>query len=327
MTRSKRATFLLLPLLLACGGGDEPGPERGADAIEPAGVCTTSDALEGFASRFADVGGERVHYMIGGSGPPLVLLHGWPAAWVSWKKIMPALAARYTVVAPDLRGLGDSSVPADFELDAPKAAENIYQLTVQLGFDRIFLAGHDWGSAVAYSYALAHRDQVAKLSLLEAGPSQDFREQQAGAPQLFWFNWFQQIAALPEELVAGKERVYLSWFYQNFSRQPGAIGPQDVDHYVCTYSRPGSMRAGFEYYRDQSVGAQSQEALLASGGRLAMPVLAIAGQYSLGPDWGRTLDRVAERVTSRVVPDAAHWVVEESPDFVLAELEAFLAAP
>ncbi|HEU4405601.1 MAG TPA: alpha/beta fold hydrolase [Polyangiaceae bacterium] len=328
MSRRTYATFLLLPLLaLGCGGdGDEasPGAEPIAGARE---ACTKADALAGFESRFADVDGERVHYMIGGEGPPLVLLHGWPAAWVSWKNLMPALAARFTVVAPDLRGLGDSSVPDDFQLDAPSAAENVFGLTRQLGYPSISLAGHDWGGAVAYSYALAHRDQVAKLALLEGGPSQDFAATQRALPQTFWFNWFQRVEGLPEELVAGRERLYLTWFYQNFSGRPGAIGPEDIDHYVCTYSRPGSMRAGFEYYRDQEIGAESQEALLASGGRLAMPVLAVSGQYSLGPDWAKSLDRVAERVTPAVVADAAHWVVEERPDFVLAELERFLSAP
>jgi pimeloyl-ACP methyl ester carboxylesterase len=320
----KRQTFTLclalcLSMVLGCDGDKGPGGS--------AQVCTQANALSGFESRFADVGGERVHYMIGGSGPALVLLHGWPAAWISWKKIMPALASAYTVIAVDLRGLGDSSIPADFQLDAPKAAENVFQVVQQLGHTRIYLVGHDWGGSVAYSYALAHREQVMKLAILESAPGQDFGALEAALPKTFWFNWFHQVADLPEELVAGKERVYLSWFYRNFAYRTDAIGADDINFYECTYSRPGGMRAGFEYYRDQESGATSQEALLVSGGKLQMPVLGMGGQYSLAGNVASIFGRVAEQVTSVVVPDAGHWVVEENPDFVRSQLESFLAGP
>lgn len=321
MHRQSHGILLALALVSGCSDSGNSG------AVVPPEPCTKTDALAGFSSRFADVGGEQVHYMIGGSGPALVLLHGWPAAWVSWKKIMPALATRFTVIAPDLRGLGDSSVPADFQLDVPKAADNIFQLVQQLGQQTIFLVGHDWGGAVGYSYALAHREQVMKFAILESLPTQTFTEVQLMQPQTFWFNWFQRIADLPEELVAGKERPYLSWFYKNFAHRQDAIAPEDIDHYICTYTRPGSMRAGFEYYRDEEIGAQSQEALLASGGKLAMPVLAVGGQYSQADGVASAMNRVAQQVTPLIVPDAGHWVVEENSDFVLNGLQNFLTKP
>ena len=321
----KRQTFqLCLVLALSMSLSTMPGC-TGDQGGSTQRVCTQANALAGFESRFADVNGERVHYMMGGSGPALVLLHGWPAAWISWKKIMPALARSYTVIAVDLRGLGDSSIPTDFQLDVPRAAENVFRLVEQLGHERIHLVGHDWGGAVAYSYALAHREQVMKLAVMETLPSQDFLAVQAALPQNLWFTWFHRVAELPEELVAGRERIYLSWFYRNFSFRPDAIGPEDMDLYECTYSRPGGMRAGFEYYRDQEVGATSQEQLLTSGGKLAMPVLAVGGQYSFGAGVAGAFNRVAQQVTALVVPDAGHWVVEDNPDFVRTELERFLA--
>jgi pimeloyl-ACP methyl ester carboxylesterase len=230
------ALSMSLSAMLGCTGDQGGSAQR---------VCTQANALAGFESRFADVNGERVHYMIGGSGPALVLLHGWPAAWISWKKIMPALARSYTVIAVDLRGLGDSSIPADFQLEVPKAADNVFRLVEQLGYAQIYLAGHDWGGTVAYNYALAHREQVIKLAVMDTLPSQDFLGAQSALPQLLWFTWFHRIAELPEELVAGRERVYLSWFYRNFAFRPDSISAEDINFYECTYSRPGGMRAGF----------------------------------------------------------------------------------
>src|SRR6476620_4803450 len=160
-----------------------------------------------FSHRLVPVNGIQLHYVIGGHGPPIVLLHGWPETWYQFRLVMPALAKNYTVIVPDLRGLGDSSKPTT-GYDGKTVAEDIHQLVTKLGFKTIFLVGHDWGTQVAYSYAAAHPDEVNKLAVMDFtipgfGPP--------GRPPLWW-GIFHQIPDVPEALVQGKELIYLSWF-------------------------------------------------------------------------------------------------------------------
>jgi pimeloyl-ACP methyl ester carboxylesterase len=197
-----------------------------------------------FSHNMASVNGIKLHYVIGGHGPPVVLLHGWPETWYAWHTIMPALAKNYTVIAPDLRGLGDSSKPAT-GYDGKTAAEDIHQLVTKLGYKTILLVGHDIGTQVAYSYAAAHPTEVKKLAVMEltipgfAPP---------GRPSIWW-GIFHQVPDVPEALVQGKEMMYLSWFYRGLTYNPAAITQADINEYVSHYSAPGGLRAGFEYYR------------------------------------------------------------------------------
>jgi pimeloyl-ACP methyl ester carboxylesterase len=167
-----------------------------------------------FTHETALVNGVRIHYVIGGSGEPVVLLHGFPLTWYYWRKIMPTLAQRYTVIAPDLRGLGDSSKPSS-GYDPQTLAEDIHQLVRQLGFQRILLVGHDWGGPVAYAYAYAaaNRDEVQKLVILEAVIPVFGQGQQGVLPntgQAPWHFSFHQVPDVPEALTAGRERLYIS---------------------------------------------------------------------------------------------------------------------
>src|SRR3954470_14860940 len=225
-----------------------------------------------FSHQMASVNGIQMHYVIGGHGDPVVLLHGWPETWYAWHKVMPALAKNYTVIAPDLRGLGDSSKPLA-GYDGKTVAEDIHQLVGKLGFKTIFLVGHDWGTQVAYSYAAAHPTEVKRLTVMEltipgfAPP---------GRPPIWW-GLFHQVPNVPEALVQGKEMIYLSWFYHNLAYNPAAITQADINEYVSHYSAPGGMRAGFEYYR-----AFPQDAIQNmnySKTKLTMPVLALGGGY------------------------------------------------
>src|SRR6478672_7934290 len=165
-----------------------------------------------FSHDTASVNGIKLHYVIGGHGPPVVLLHGWPETWYAWHKVMPALAKNYSVIAPDLRGLGDSSKPTT-GYDGKTVAEDIHQLVTKLGYKTIFLVGHDIGTQVAYSYAAAHPTEVKKLAVMDFtipgfGPP--------GRPPLWW-GIFHQIPDVPEALVQGKELIYLSWFYRGLA--------------------------------------------------------------------------------------------------------------
>ncbi len=171
-----------------------------------------------FSHRTASVNGIHLHYVIGGQGDPVVLLHGWPETWYAWHKVMPALAKNYTVIAPDLRGLGDSSKPPT-GYDGKTVAEDIHQLVTQLGFNSIFLVGHDIGSQIAYSYAAAHPTEVKGLAVM------DFTFPGFVPPGITprWWFFFHQTPDVPEALVQGKEMKYLSWHLRGLAYNPTAI--------------------------------------------------------------------------------------------------------
>ena len=228
-----------------------------------------------FSHHTAPVNGIQMHYVIGGQGDPVVLLHGWPQTWYEWRHIMPELAKNYTVVAPDLRGLGDSSKPFS-GYDGNTTAEDIYQLLSQLGLDqKIFLVGHDIGVHTAYSYAATHPNNVSKLVILDV-PVPGFYPQ--GFEDCCWWFSFHQTPDIPEALTAGKEREYLSWFYTTFAYNPEAITEADIDEYVSHYSKPGGMRAGFEYYRAFPIDEEQNKEL--ADVEFLMPVLALGGEYT-----------------------------------------------
>ena len=258
-----------------------------------------------------------MHYVIGGQGDPVVLLHGWPQTWYEWRHIMPELAKNYTVVAPDLRGLGDSSKPFS-GYDGNTTAEDIYQLLSQLGLDqKIFLVGHDIGVHTAYSYAATHPNNVSKLVILDV-PVPGFYPQ--GFEDCCWWFSFHQTPDIPEALTAGKEREYLSWFYTTFAYNPEAITEADIDEYVSHYSKPGGMRAGFEYYRAFPIDEEQNKEL--ADVKLPMPVLALGGEYT-GNAALTSMKSLAIDVRGSIVPFSGHWIAEERPDFLIKELVKF----
>jgi pimeloyl-ACP methyl ester carboxylesterase len=180
-------------------------------------------SLNGFEHRDVALDdGVRIHYLIGGAGPPVVLLHGYPETWYAWRKVMPQLAAQYTVIAPDLRGFGDSSRPAG-GYDRKTMAGDIRDLVRRLGYDRVLLAGHDWGGSTAVAYAVAWPAEVRRLVVIEAQPRGPWSEQDPGFREP-WFYGFHRIPGFAETIVAGHERQYLTWFYRAFALAPDAIG-------------------------------------------------------------------------------------------------------
>jgi pimeloyl-ACP methyl ester carboxylesterase len=260
---------------------------------------------------------------MGGKGEPVVLLHGWPETWYAWHKVMPALAKNYTVIAPDLRGLGDSSKPTT-GYDGKMVAEDIHQMVGKLGFKTIFLVGHDIGTQVAYSYAAAYPTEVKKLAVMEL-TIPGFAP--AGRMPLWWAT-FHQTPDVPEALVQGKEMMYLSWFFHNLAFNPAAITQADIIEYVTHYSTPGGMRAGFEHYR-----AFPQDAIQNqnySKTKLTMPVLALGGGYI--PTFGGNITMptviygmkiLAQNVTGITVPNSGHFIPEEQPQFLIDQLLKF----
>jgi pimeloyl-ACP methyl ester carboxylesterase len=278
-----------------------------------------------FSHHMASVNGIQLHYVIGGHGEPVVLLHGWPETWYSWHRVMPDLAKNYTVIVPDLRGLGDSSKPLT-GYDGKTLAEDIHQLITQLGFKTISLVGHDIGTQVAYSYAAAHPTEVKRLAVMEL-TIPGFVP--AGRMPLWWVI-FHQTPDVPEALVQGKEMMYLSWFFHNLPFNPAAITQADINEYVSRYSAPGGMHAGFEHYR-----AFPQDAIQNqnySKTKLTMPVLALGGGYI--PTFGGNITMptviygmklLAQNVTGITVPNSGHYIPEEQPDVVVKLLNNFFS--
>ena len=278
---------------------------------------------------FADVGDVMLHYVTAGDGPVVVLLHGWPQTWWEWRHVIPTLAQDYTVIAPDMRGLGDSSRPL-VGYDKKTVAADIWRLVHEvLGHERFFLVGHDWGGPVAYALAAAHPEAVAKLVILDVvvpGSGGDFSE--SGRR---WHHQFHLTLDLPEALTQGREAEYLGWFYRTFAYRPDAIGPADLAEYVRTYAQPGAMRAGFAYYRAIPQDVADNRAIIERF-KLPMPVLAMGGAVSYphgrgrGGDAEASLRLVAEDVRGVIVADCGHFIPEEAPKALSAELLAFFKA-
>jgi pimeloyl-ACP methyl ester carboxylesterase len=280
-----------------------------------------------FSHHMASVNGVQIHYVIGGHGDPVVLLHGWPQTWYEWRHVMPALAKNYTVIVPDLRGLGDSSKPVT-GYDGKTVAEDIHQLVSQLGFKQIFLVGHDVGSQPAYSYAAAHPTEVGRLVIMEYIFPGFTPPQLEG--KVWWFP-FHQTPDIPEALVEGKERMYLSWFYHNLAYNPSAITQTDIDEFVSHYSAPGGMRDGFNYFRAFPQDAIQNENY--SKIKLTMPVLALGAGFIPGFGGNVTINyalygmqALAQNVTGIQVPNSGHWIPEERPDFVIKLLDNFFGS-
>ncbi len=280
---------------------------------------------EGFSSEFAEVDGVRLHYVVGGEGDPLVLVHGWGSTWYMWRKIMPQLAERYTVIAPDLPGLGDSDVP-EAGYDKATTAERIRDLVQGLGYNEVNLVGHDVGLMVAYAYAAAHPDEVRSLALVEA-PIPDpsiytfpaLTESGFGA----WNFGFFSFPEMPETIIAGQEQYFLEQFVRGLTVNQAAFTDADFAEYARTYAQPGKLRASFDYFRAFPEDV-AQNAVYART-PLPMPVLALGAEGSLG---GFVLEQVqgyASDVRGGVIPGSGHWVPEERPQAFAERLLTFLA--
>ncbi len=277
---------------------------------------------------YADVGDVLLHYVTAGKGPPVVLIHGYPQTWWEWRYQIPVLAETFTVIAPDMRGLGDSSRPQT-GYDKKTIANDIWQVVnKEVGHERFYLVGHDWGGPTAYALATAHTDAVKRLVIIDVpipGCGGDFSQ---GGRR--WHHQFHMTQDLPEALTAGREEIYLAWFYRTFAYRPDAISAEDLKEYVRTYSQPGAMRAGFNLYRAAAQDEADNQASIAYQ-KLPMPVLTVSGGSSYPHGRGRGLEteaslrRVAVDVRGEIAPDCGHFVPEEAPEFLNERLLAFFA--
>jgi pimeloyl-ACP methyl ester carboxylesterase len=262
----------------------------------------------------------RLHYVRAGNGPPVVLLHGWPQTWYMWRKVIPVLAQHYTVIAPDLRGFGESSKPVG-GYDKVTVAEDIYQLVQSLGFEKIFLVGHDMGGPTAYAYASAHPDDVGRLAILDVALTIDESESLQYYKRLFHLS-FHSEPDIAVALVTGRERTYLTHFYRN-CYNPGAFTHEDIDEYVAAFSAPGAMRASMAHYGASSVDLMHRKEMAKT--KLEMPVLALGGSMSFRKGVLHSCKQVANDVRGGIIEGAAHWVAEEQPEELNRQLLTFFA--
>ncbi len=279
-----------------------------------------------FKHHYANLKGVRLHYVTLGSGRPVVLIHGWPQTWYEWRRLMPLLADRFFLVAPDLRGLGDSSRPSS-GYDKKTVAADLWSLMHErLGFERFMVVGHDWGAPTAFRFAADHPQAVTHLALLDAPVPGDLPAGAGlgGAPR--WHHMFHRVPDLPEALTVGRERIYLEWFFMNGTDVAGVFEDADIAEYVRTYSQPGAMRAGFNFYRALPHDVDDNRATLATGFKLPMPTLGLGG----GGPRGRgdliveSLRRVALKADGGSIPDCGHFIPEEKPAELADRLREFL---
>jgi pimeloyl-ACP methyl ester carboxylesterase len=304
-------------LLLTLTG--QPGTAPAQEAAQAVSGRPAAPLPQGFTSHFVNADGVEMHYVEGGSGLVVILLHGWPQTWRAWRKIMPLLAPHYHVIAIDMPGLGDSGTASSY--DKRSLARTVHALVVALGHQRVILAGHDLGAAVAYAFARQFPDAVMKLAVMDdpIPGLKDWDNVKGKWPR--WHFAFHDVADLPEALVAGRELTYLSWFYHN-AYQKGAITDEDARLYAAAYARPESLHAGFEYYRAFDQDAASN---MVDDGPLPMPVLALGGDHSPWKSYlHEQLQGRAVSLQAAVVPDCGHFIPEEQPQWLAERLRQFI---
>ena len=271
-------------------------------------------------SRFAEVEGTKLHYLRAGNGPAVILLHGYTQTSRMWRPLIPKLTDKFTVIAPDLPGIGDSAIPKD-GLDMKTAAIRIHGLAKSLGITKARVVGHDIGLMVAYAYAAQFPSEVEKLVVMDAFlPGVPGWELAYDNPDLWHFRFH---GPTPEALVQGREKIYFAYFWNDLAADKAhSLSVADREFYVAAYSRPGRMRAGWAYFaawpdtaKDFAQMAQMQ---------LTMPILSIAGEKASAAILGPQMKRVATNVTVIELKDTGHWLMEERPKETMDALIGFL---
>jgi pimeloyl-ACP methyl ester carboxylesterase len=282
---------------------------------------TTANAQDqAISSRVVEIDGAKLHYMTAGHGTPLILLHGYAETSLMWKPIIPTLAERFTVIAPDLPGIGDSDIPAD-GLDMKSAAIRIHDLAKSLGVQKAEVVGHDIGLMVAYAYAAQFPAEVSKLVLMDAFlPGVPGWEAVYNDPHIWHFRFN---GPTPEALVQGRERTYFDYFWDDFAADKNHSIPEEARQaYAAAYARPGRMHAGWAYFVSFLQAANDFAQL--SRIKLTMPVLTIGGEKANGEVLGKQAKLVATDVTVIVLKNAGHWIMEEHPQETTEALQKFL---
>jgi pimeloyl-ACP methyl ester carboxylesterase len=275
---------------------------------------------EGIQSRFAKVNGVRLHYLVAGKGEPVVLLHGYAQTSHMWRPLIAELAATHTVIAPDLRGAGQSSTPAEGYTKA-EMARDIHALAGKLGLKHIRIVGHDIGLMVAYAYAAQYPTEVDRIALLDAFLPGVGKWRDVWLMRDLWH--FHFYGKTPLALVHGRERVYFEHFWNDFAANGAHSVPErDRRVYAKAYARPGGMRAGFEYFRTFEKDAEDFARFAQTP--LPIPMLVLTGEKASGDFLIQQGQLVATNVEGVVVRGSGHWLMEEARERVIPKLVEFL---
>jgi pimeloyl-ACP methyl ester carboxylesterase len=271
-------------------------------------------------SRTLEIDGVKLHYMTAGHGPTVILLHGFAETSRMWKPIIPLLAEKFTVIAPDLPGIGDSSIPTS-KIDMITSASRIHQLVRSLGIEKARVVGHDIGLMVAYGYATQFPNETEKLVVMDAFlPGVPGWEEIYNAPNIWHFRFNGEY---PEALVKGRERTYFEYFWNVFAAdKTHSIPEADRKAYTEAYSKPGRMRAAWAYFASWPQLAKDFAQL--SQTKLTMPVLSIGGDKSLGNQLAEQMKLVSSDPTIVVLKETGHWILEERPKETIDALVKFL---
>lgn len=289
-------------------------------------VCAATAGITPFPADFRieeiATNGTTIHTRVGGSGPAVVLLHGYGETGDMWAPMAAVLARDHTVVVPDLRGLGLSAKP-EGGYDKRTQAGDVAGVLDALHIAKADLVTHDIGNMVGYAFAAEHPERVTRFALIDApvpgiGPWDEILKN----PLLWHFRFG---GPDMERLVAGRERIYLDRFWNEFSADPAKFDEASRAHYAALYALPGAMHAGFAQFAAFDQDAIDNRAFLAKGGTLAMPVLALGGEKSFGLTMAAVMRFTAGTVEEGVVPGSGHWIMEENPDATIALVGAFLA--
>ena len=308
----------------------QPGTTRTGTPAGPGSVSGAPNLPEGFAgtfaSRYVDANGLRFHAVVGGKGPPLLLIHGWPQTWYQWRLVMPALARDFTVVAVDQRGIGLSDKPQG-GYDSGTQANDMAAVMEALGHRKFAVIGFDTGMGIAYALTVDHPERVDRLVVGEAiitgvTPSPPLLVPGPLNKKLWHIAFNRLDADVNEALVRGRETIY---FGAEYAGSAGKPLPDDVVKYYVDglASSPDALRGSFGSYRaiDTTIAQNTQR----KTHRLTLPVLAIGGTKGIGEGVATTMKLVADNVQPVLIPDSGHWVAEEAPDALLAALKPFLA--
>jgi pimeloyl-ACP methyl ester carboxylesterase len=305
------------PPMIGAGASEAEGGSLPPDATR--GAPSTAPAVE---TLDAGAEAEKIAFDRAGDGEPILLISGFPSTRRSWDSLVPFLSRQYQCVAVDLPSFGDSGI-----LSAPASTENVARIFHEFVATNLraplHVVAHDFGSWCAYTWALLYATDFKSLTLIDAGiPGVTLtNDVQLSDFKRKWNFIFQMLPDLPAELTAGREDVYIRWWYENKVHKTGSIPPSDVAAYAASYARPGRMNAAFDYCRNILVDIEFNKRTFA--GKIPVRLLAVGGQYSI-PAMGESLRPYFSDVTSLVIPDAGHFVPEEQPEALAKALLAFL---
>jgi pimeloyl-ACP methyl ester carboxylesterase len=300
-------------------------PFSSASVVVPAAMTAIASAPAAgpiaIDSRFAETGDARLHYLTAGQGDPVFLLHGYAQTSHMWRPLIAELAKTHTVIAPDLRGFGDSSKPPG-GYDKKTMAQDVHALATSLGHRRVGIVGHDIGLMVAYAYAAQYPTEVDRIVLMDAFlPGVGDWTKVWLLRDLWHFHFY---GKTPLALVSGRERIYFEHFWNDFAADPAhSVSEPDRQLYAAAYAQPGGMRAGFEVFRAFEQDAKDFAGFAAT--KLAMPMLVLTGEKASGEFLVEQGRLVADHVEGVVVKGAGHWLMDEAPQEVVPRLVTFFA--